>query len=60
MQNTTRTILLKLTVDWEDYEDVCDELVIEDAIREVADGVTIEVLTIPNNCPCKSGVNLQV
>ena len=34
-----RKILIELQVDWEGYDDVCDELVVEDAIQPKSKGV---------------------
>lgn len=34
-----RKILIELQVDWEGYEDVSDELIVEDAIQEKVEGV---------------------
>lgn len=34
-----RKILIELQIDWEGYEDVSDELIVEDAIEQKADGV---------------------
>ena len=43
MKKVTRTINLILEIDWEDYEEVDEQLILEDAIREVADGVRISI-----------------
>lgn len=43
MKKTTRTINLILEIDWEDYEDVDEQLILEDAIRETTDGVRISI-----------------
>jgi len=50
-----REIILKVSIDWEDYDDVSDELILEDVFEfSIAkDGVKIEQLCsegIPN-CP---------
>lgn len=39
-----REILLKITIDWEDYDDVCDELVIEDLELKMKSGSYYEIL----------------
>ncbi len=41
-----REIIIKVIVDWEDYEDVSDELILEDVFESliVKDGVKIEQL----------------
>lgn len=39
----TRSINLKLEIDWDNYENVDEQLIVEDAIREVADGVRISI-----------------
>jgi hypothetical protein len=41
-----REIILKITVDWEDYDDVSDGLILEDVFESlvVKDGVKIEHL----------------
>lgn len=43
MKKITRTINLILEIDWEDYEDVDEQLILEDAIREITDGVRISI-----------------
>jgi hypothetical protein len=41
-----REIYLKLTVDWEDYEDIADEIVVEDAFEFYTpkDGTKLEII----------------
>lgn len=41
-----RKILIAVTIDWEDYDDVSDELIIEDAFESLIlkDGVQIEIV----------------
>lgn len=39
-----RKILVEVEVDWENYDDVIDELIIEDAIEVKAEKVSIKVL----------------
>lgn len=46
MGSNTRSIYAEIRIDWEDYDDVMDELVLEDAIDSVKDGVDIYV--VPN------------
>lgn len=46
MGSNTRSIYAEIRIDWEDYEDVMDELALEDAIESVKDGVDIYV--VPN------------
>lgn len=43
MKKITRTITLILEIDWEDYGDVDEQLILDDAIREVAEGVRISI-----------------
>ena len=42
--NKKRIVFLKLTVDWEDYDDVCDELLLEDTgiLDNLKKGVKLE------------------
>ena len=51
MKKITRTINLILEIDWEDYEDVDEQLILDDAIREIADGVSIRIANIKSDCP---------
>lgn len=44
MNKPTRKIKLILEIDWEGYEDVDEQLILEDAIREVADGVKLTII----------------
>lgn len=46
-----REIHIKVTIDWPDYEDVCDELILEDSgiYDLVKNGVSIELNQTPNN-----------
>jgi hypothetical protein len=46
-----RTIYLKMTIDWEDYDDVIDELIIEDSgvLDSLKDGVSIEQIQLGTN-----------
>lgn len=46
MESNTRIIYAEIRINWEDYDDVMDELVLEDAIESVKDGVDIYV--VPN------------
>lgn len=39
-----RKIIIELQVDWNNYDDVCDELVVEDAIEARMDGVSWTLL----------------
>ena len=45
-----REILIRVTIDWEDYEDVCDEVMLEDSgiYDELKSGVDIDVLEFRN------------
>lgn len=43
MNKTTRTINLILEIDWEDYEDVDEQLILEDAIMEITEGARVSV-----------------
>lgn len=55
-----RKILIAVTIDWEDYDDVSDELIIEDAFESLIlkDGVQIEIVKTETKqaaippCPC--------
>ena len=40
-----RKIVIELQVDWDGYEDVIDELIVEDAIEARLDGVSWRVLS---------------
>lgn len=42
-----RKILIELQIDWEGYEDVSDELIIEDAIEARVEGVGWTLLRQP-------------
>jgi hypothetical protein len=44
-----RIIYLKMTIDWEDYDDVIDELLIEDSgvLDGLKEGVSIEQIHAP-------------
>jgi hypothetical protein len=51
-----RTIYLEMTIDWDDYDDVCDDLIIEDSgvLDSLKEGVTVKqihfpVITDPND-----------
>jgi hypothetical protein len=46
-----RIIRVEVTVDWENYDDVCDELLLEDTgiFDNLKDGVNIEILKQPEN-----------
>lgn len=48
MESNTRSIYAEIRIDWEDYDDVMDELVLEDAIESVKDGVEIYVIPDPS------------
>lgn len=41
-------IIIKLSFnqEWDDYKDVVPELILEDAIRELADGVDYEIVSV--------------
>ncbi len=41
-----RKIYLEVVIDWEDYDDVCDELIIEDSgiYDALKEGVTIKLV----------------
>jgi hypothetical protein len=39
-----RELLVKITVEWEDYDDVCDELLLSDVLGEMCEGVTYEIV----------------
>jgi hypothetical protein len=43
-----REIILKVSIDWEDYDDVSDELILDDVFESLVlkDGVKIEQLKI--------------
>lgn len=45
-----REILIKVTIDWDNYDDVCDELILEDSgiYDSLKDGVGIEIITQSN------------
>lgn len=40
-----REIIVKVVIDWNDYEDTCDELILEDSgiYENLKDGVSIEL-----------------
>ena len=44
-KNMKREILIKVVIDWNDYEDTCDELILEDSgiYENLKDGVSIEL-----------------
>lgn len=44
-----REIIVKVVIDWEDHDDVCDELTLEDTgIYDIlSDGVSIEIVNTP-------------
>lgn len=42
-----RKILIELQIDWKGYEDVSDELIVEDAIEQKAEGVGWTLLRQP-------------
>ena len=46
MMNKPREIYMKLTVDWEDYDDVSDELIVEDVFEnyQPKDGTKLELV----------------
>lgn len=50
MENNKREILVKVVVDWEDYDDVSDELILEDSgiFDSLKDGVSIEIINQNN------------
>ncbi|MFA5207538.1 MAG: hypothetical protein WC428_02660 [Candidatus Paceibacterota bacterium] len=50
-----RTIYLKMIVDWEDYDDVSNELIIEDSgiLDSLKEGVNIEQIAAPFLIPIK-------
>lgn len=41
-KNMKREILIKVVIDWNDYEDTCDELILEDSgiYENLKDGVS--------------------
>lgn len=40
-----REILVKIIIDWEDYDDVCDEILLDDALSQVTiKGVGWEII----------------
>lgn len=41
-----REIIVKVVIDWNDYEDTCDELILEDSgiFENLKDGVYIEYI----------------
>lgn len=41
-----RILILKLEIDWEDYEDVCDELLFEDWLETVNININETKLTL--------------
>jgi hypothetical protein len=43
-----KTIYLKMTIDWENYDDVIDELIIEDSgvLDSLKEGVSIEQIKL--------------
>lgn len=41
----SRKLIVIVEIDWPEYEDVADELILEDAIREVAVGVRVYLAT---------------
>lgn len=43
-QNKPRKILVEFLIDWEDYEDVADELIIEDAVKIDKAGVSYQII----------------
>lgn len=49
-QKKSRTILVEFTVNWEDYEDVADELVIEDSgiLESMKVGVSYRIIKDKN------------
>lgn len=50
-----RKIIIELQIDWEGYEDVSDELIVEDAIQAKVDGVGWTLLRQPlvsGSLPC--------
>ena len=50
-----RKILIELQIDWEGYEDVSDELIVEDAIEAKVEGVGWTLLRQPlvsGSLPC--------
>lgn len=48
-----RKIIIEVLIDWEDYEDVCDELLLEDAIEAKVEGVSWNILTTTFPTPNK-------
>lgn len=41
-----REIIIKVVIDWEDYDDVCDELILDDSgiYDSLKTGISIEIL----------------
>ena len=39
-----REILVKFIIDWEDYDDVCDELILEDLELNMKVGASYEII----------------
>ena len=39
-----RELIVKFTIDWDEYDDVCDELVFEDLELELKTGVAVEIV----------------
>lgn len=50
MENNKREILVKVVIDWEDYDDVSDELILEDSgiYDSLKYGVSIEIVNQNN------------
>jgi hypothetical protein len=46
-----RIVFLKMTVDWEDYDDVCDELLLEDTgiLDNLKEGIKVEHIKFDPN-----------
>lgn len=44
-----RKIYLEVEIDWDDYDDVCDELILEDSgiLDAIKDGVQVKLFAIP-------------
>jgi len=56
-----RTLYLEVVVDWEDYEDVCDELLLEDTgiLDRVMADVSIKLIPDPYQLKIKFPENEQ-
>jgi len=47
MKKAKREILIKFKFNWEDYDDVCDELIMEDGVQ-LKDGVSYDIINKEN------------